>query len=260
MGTNATTGMAINSKPQGHVFGNVSTNGASMLQWQTRATGEYRTDRYVELPSVSAVNFRGIPTTISSGQSLTVPSSATSWATAYEVRWSGDLILNNTKKLTFKANQGGTHVIVQVDGNMDVSSGSAALFIENGVKVKFVVDGNIALRDTAIGLASDKATDFRVYGMPLNRATAPPSTGKKVAQTSVRTVHLDGGVTVALYAPDHDVFVAKNNVVSKGAVVGRNVDFKGNPFTRFVYDEALAEGEPATDYRIVSWVEDIPMR
>jgi hypothetical protein len=250
MGTNATTGMAINSKPQGHVFGNVSTNGASMLQWQTRATGEYRTDRYVELPSVSAVNFRGIPTTISSGQSLTVPSSATSWATAYEVRWSGDLILNNTKKLTFKANQGGTHVIVQVDGNMDVSSGSAALFIENGVKVKFVVDGNIALRDTALGLASDKATDFRVYGMPLNRATAPPSTGKKVAQTSVRTVHLDGGVTVALYAPDHDVYVAKNNVVSKGAVVGRNVDFKGNPFTRFVYDEALAEGE----------VEDIPMR
>ncbi len=261
IGTNATKGMAIDSKPIGHVFGSVSTNGASMLQWQTRATGEYRTDRYVELPSVTAYTPRvTFQETISAGKSITVPASATSWATAYEVRWTGDMTLSKTNTLTFKNNQGGTHAIVQVNGNMDVSSGSSALMIENGVKVKFIVNGNITLRDTAIGLPSDKATDFRVYGMPLDPATVPPSTGKKVAKTSVRTAQLDGGVIVALYAPDHDVFVAKNNVTSIGAVVGRNVDFKGNPQTRFVYDEALAVDEPATDYRIVSWMEDIPMR
>jgi hypothetical protein len=248
----------------GEIYGNVTTNGATL-----------RTDRYIygtvdnnvpvvvsPQPAVTPPPSRsyeaGSPATIN--PPLSNPNcggnSPDSWANApwYLYSQLKDVTIN---PVTVASTPRETYVNIVVNGDIKTN-----LTINKGANVRIYFTGN----------ADIKVSNFsngNVDGSALLNIDGTSSTNKSASghvqfygvsptAPATQTINLDANgkptIEAMWYAPGAD-FVSKGNIMMYGVVVCKSFYQNGDCY--FHYDKALANVVPPNDYRIASYVEDI---
>ena len=248
----------------GEIYGNVTTNGATL-----------RTDRYIYgtvdnnvpvvvspqpavTPPPSRVYESGSPATIT--PPLSNPNcggnSPDSWANApwYLYSQLKDVTIN---PVTVDSTPRETYVNIVVNGDIKTN-----LTINKGANVRIYFTGN----------ADIKVSNFsngNVDGSALLNINGTSSTNKSASghvqfygvsptAPATQTINLDANgkptIEAMWYAPGAD-FISKGNIMMYGVVVCKSFYENGDCY--FHYDKALANMVPPNDYRIASYVEDI---
>jgi hypothetical protein len=243
----ATNGTIIDAG-NAHIYGDASTNGGTVLN-PSNVTGEIRDDFYMELFPVTRpvmVPTAGTPSSVNSTTTI-VGSPGTPTQVVLST-----ISLSGPKTLTFAGAPDGSDTFVQVLVNGDVSlSGQAGIVVGPGVHVRMFIVGDADITGNGV-LNPNNPLNFQVYGvdrLPLSNGSPAPLGNIKIAG--------NGGFRGSVYAPNYEVeMVGGGNTDSIfGAFVGNNVRMTGVQSVH--YDEALADGGLISDYKVISWFEDV---
>jgi hypothetical protein len=211
----------------GRIYGDVGTNDGD-VQSSSRISGTVDNNHYRALPAVSVPEWTATPTT-----SSTV--SATGGTETAPRRYK----LNNlTGELRITTSGPGV-AEVWVDGHLN-----GTIRVDEDVDARVFVNGNMNFSSDPRN-DNERAEKLTIYGVPASNGAN-------------RQIHLPltSDVYAAIYAPAHDLRVVGSNDFM-GSLTVRSVDALLSP--RFHYDEALKRRiGRVIDYRVASWVEDVP--
>jgi hypothetical protein len=252
---------------KGTIYGDVSTNGAN-VRGSSNVTGTIDnnvpfTQEDYHMPDTSSWQYRApgsgpgqLPTSITSDQNLTPPTTGTADSPNYYVvsRLSDKLTVNaNTVR-----NPDGTYSPVDTYVAVRVNGGdiTGAITVNPKVHLKVYFDYNIDMKNDDVVNQSPSATNpiasnLQFYGIsPPRDANGNPIRTQSI-QLDSETPHV---VAATFYAPSADM-QENGNPDFIGAVVCKSFYANGN--VAWHYDLALnnLEGE-LLDYRIISYVED----
>lgn len=139
------------------------------------------------------------------------------------------------------AGTGNGAVIIMVNGDLDVSSGTIS--IPSNVNAQIFVRGNIDFHDRPINRGG-RAAQLQIYGEETNG--------------ELRTVRAFGNanITAAFFGPEYDVHLM-DAVNWTGSIAARSFEMVGGGTGGFHYDEALGVVGSPIGYRIARYVEDV---
>jgi hypothetical protein len=224
---------------RGWVYGNVATNGGSIIRSQY-ITGTidnnvpftvppFQLPADFQTPQVS-------PTKVPGNSNVTInpPSAGTPQAPI------SYLFSSFTGNLTIK--QYGTaqtyvdiHVTSDITGTIDVAP---------NVRARIYFDGNVNVKARDIVNESGIASNLEFYGI----SPTDPNQSQSIA------IGPPGNYAATFYAPSADFSLTGNPDIT-GAIVCKT--FYGNGNTTWHYDRELDKEGDAVDYRVISYVEDI---
>jgi hypothetical protein len=248
----------------GEIYGNVTTNGATL-----------RTDRYIYgtvdnnvpvvvspqpavTPPPSRVYEASSPATIT--PTLNNPNcggnSPDSWANApwYLYSQLKDVTIN---PVTVASTPRETYVNIVVNGDIKTN-----LTIKKGVNVRIYFTGNADIKVSNFSNGNvDGSALLNIDGTSSTNHSASEHVqfyGVSPTAPATQTINLDANgkptIEALWYAPGAD-FISKGNIMMYGAIVCKSFYQNGDCY--FHYDKALADVMPPNDYRIASYVEDI---
>jgi hypothetical protein len=232
-----------------HIYGSASTNGGSVLN-ASNVTGEIRDDFYQEVFAVTRPDVNadiGTPSIINNATS-TIDAKA---GTPLQVIVS-KINLEGQNVLRIRGAADGSRTYAQIIVNGDIkTSGQAQIIVDPGVHVRIFVAGDVDIAGNGI-INTNSPLNLQFYGLdrPTNTDGSPVDPGEmKIAG--------NGGFRGTVYAPTYDVnLVGGGNADSiYGSFVGWTVAMTGVQAVH--YDEALADGGLISDYKVVSWFEDV---
>ena len=246
-GNIATNGNLIEAG-SAHIYGSASTNGGTVLN-SSNVTGDIRNDFYQEVFSVSrpvVVADAGTPTSITNTTTIAAKPGAPTQVIVSHISLSG----SKTLRISGAADGSPTYAQIIVDGSISLSGG-AGIILDPGVYVRLFVSGDADMTGNGV-LNPNSPLHFQVYGLdrPNNADGSPQDPGLlKIAG--------NGGFRGTVYAPDYNVRMVGGGTSDSifGSFVGWNISMTGVQAVH--YDEALAEGGLISDYKVVSWFEDV---
>lgn len=246
-GNIATNGTLIEAG-SARIYGSASTNGGTVLN-SSNVTGDIRTDFYQEVFSVTrpaVVASAGTPSNISGTTTIAANAGSPKQVIVSSISLSG----SNVLRISGAAD--GSDTYAQIIVNTDISmSGNAGIVLDPGVHLRVFVAGDADL--TGNGVTNPNSPlHFQLYGLdrPTNPDGSPQTPGlMKVAG--------NGGFRGTVYAPSYNVRMVGGGTTDSifGSFVGWNVNMTGVQSVH--YDEALADGGLISDYKVVSWFEDV---
>lgn len=267
----ATNGKVIDAG-NAQIFGDASTNGGTVLNSEN-VSGDITNDFYQDLPYVfppewcNTADERNAPTDFNG---LEVSGDPGIQASADETKrvLVSEIALNN--KFTIKgvidpdgpylAEDGVTrykasYVEIVVMGDIDIT-GNGEIELEPGVHVRIFGEKDILIGGNGF-MNPGSALQLQLYGSMnpteaddyLQNGTEPGDRVMKIAG--------NGGFCGSAYAPMHAIELkgGGNEDSIFGAFAGRTIFMNGVQSVH--YDEQLANGGLISDYKIVSWMEDI---
>jgi Tfp pilus assembly protein PilX len=236
--TTNSTGSNLNNEP---IYGNLAYSGPP-VQGTGGITGAILTPFDASPPAISDPSWTALPadtyTAVPASSSLTATGMLATTAT--KVKINGDFIVNGGAFTIFNGNNGNqaAYIEIWVTGNFKTSS---TLTQNNGVHVKWYVDGNI----TTGG------------GSYVNQGgTALYSTFMGVGTTGTASISGSSAFIATLNAPGYDITVGGTGDLM-GSLAGNSLSMNGSGSIH--YDEALAtNGNSALigNYAFASWFED----
>ena len=246
-GNIATNGTLIDAG-NAQIYGHAATNGGTVLNAEN-VTGEIRSDFYQEVLSVRRPNVTpdaGSPTAIIGGTVLDAKPGDPSQIVVSSVQLSGSEIL----RIRGAADGSPTYCQITVTGDLSMS-GQAELRLDPGVYVRIFVVGDADASGNGI-VNPNSPLHLQLYGCdrPPNADGTPSSLGN-IKITG------NGGFRGCVYAPNYDITMTGGGETDSiyGAFVGNSVNMTGVQSVH--YDEALADSGLISDYKIVSWFEDV---
>lgn len=246
-GNIATNGQLIEAG-SAYIYGSAATNGGAVLN-PTNVTGEIRNDFYQETFSVTrpvVVADAGTPSSITASTTIVAKAGTPTQVIVSQINLSG----SQTLRITGAADGSATYA--QIIVNADVSlSGNAGIILSPGVHVRMFVTGDADMTGNGV-LNPSSPLHFQVYGLdrPTNADGSPQSPGLlKVAG--------NGAFRGTVYAPSYNVRLVGGGSDDTifGSFVGWRISMTGVQAVH--YDEALADGGLISDYKVVSWFEDV---
>lgn len=150
-----------------------------------------------------------------------------------------------------------THVHILVDNDISLS-GQSGITLDPGVYVRLFVGGDADM--TGNGVTNPNSPlNFQLYGLDRekNKDGSPVDPGQL-------KISGNGGFRGTVYAPSYEVEMVGGGNKDKenggngaifGSFVGWNIRMTGVQSVH--YDEALADGGLISEYKIVSWFEDV---
>jgi hypothetical protein len=248
----------------GEIYGNVTTNGATL-----------RTDRYI----YGTVD-NNVPVVVDSQKAVTPPPSRSyeasspatinpplsnpkcggnspdSWDNApwYLYSQLKDVTINPVK---VDSTPRETYINIVVNGDIKTN-----LTINKGVNVRIYFTGNADIKVSNFSNGNvDGSALLNIDGTSSTNHSASEHVqfyGISPTAPATQTINLDANgkptIEALWYAPGAD-FISKGNIMMYGAIVCKSFYQNGDCY--FHYDKALADVLPPNDYRIASYVEDI---
>ena len=243
----ATNGKVIEAG-KAQIYGDASTNGGSVLNAEN-VHGEIYDDFYQDTFSVKAPVLTpepGSPATVTSTTVLTASPSQPSEYNLAAIKLSGQ----NTLRIKGAADGSNTYAQIVVSGDITLS-GQAQIIVDPGVKVRIFVRGNADISGNGI-MNTNAPLNLQIYGVdrPKNADGTEPAPG-------IMKIAGNGAFKGAVYAPNYNLEMVGGGHTDSiyGAFVGLNVRMTGVQSVH--YDEALSENGLISDYKIVSWFEDV---
>jgi hypothetical protein len=221
----------------GPIYGNVSTNGGSVVP-SSKIIGTIDNNVPFTLPPFTLPTNLGFPqaspTQVTSATTITPPSAGTATAPIYYV------LSSFTNSLTINAfNGANTYVAVHATSGI-----TGKITVKPTVYAKIFFDGNMAVKGRDIDNQSGIASHLQFYAI----SPSDPATPQTI------DIQSPSDYVATFYAPSAD-FHTNGNPDITGAIVCKT--YYGNGNTALHYDRELAmEGIPI-DYRVASYVEDI---
>ena len=246
-GNIATNGQLIEAG-NAHIYGSAATNGGAVLN-DDNVTGEIHTDFYQEVFDVKqpvVVRDAGTPTSISATTTIAAKPGDPTQVIVSNISLSGP----KTLRISGAADGSATYAQIIVEGDISLS-GNAGIVLDPGVHVRLFVRGDADI--TGNGVTNPNSPlHFQVYGLdrPKNTDGSPQSPGLlKIAG--------NGGFRGTVYAPGYNVRMVGGGTADSifGSFVGWRISMTGVQAVH--YDEALGDGGLITDYKVVSWFEDV---
>ena len=246
-GNVATNGQLIEAG-SAHIYGSAATNGGTVLN-PSNVTGDIRNDFYQELFSVTrpvVTRDAGTPTSIGGSTIVTAKPGNPTQVVVDRINLSG----SQTLTINGAADGSPTYAQIIVDGPISLS-GNAGIILGAGVHVRVFVSGDADM--TGNGVTNPNSPlHFQVYGLdrPTNSDGSPIDPGLlKIAG--------NGGFRGTAYAPAYNVRLVGGGTSDSifGSFVGWRISMTGVQAVH--YDEALADGGLISDYKVVSWFEDV---
>lgn len=247
-GAIATNGPFTIDAGSAHIYGDVKTNGGTVMG-ASNVTGQIRTDFYQEILPVVRPDTSpdpGTPYFISDSATLAAKADVPARFLFSSLKLSGSGVL----RVQGAADGSDTFAEIVVTGDIELK-GQSQIVVDPGVYLRVFIVGNADFGGQGVANQSGKTTRLQLYGV-----SRPPVNGVTPAKGTIKIAG-NGGFTGALYAPDYDISMVGggNSDSIFGAFVGNTVSMSGVQAVH--YDEALADGGLIGDYRIVSWFEDI---
>ena len=246
-GNIATNGQLIEAG-SAYIYGSAATNGGAVLN-PTNVTGEIRNDFYQETFSVTrpvVVADAGTPNNIGSSTTIVAKAGTPTQVIVSQINLSG------SEQLRITGAADGSATYAQIIVNTTVSlSGSAGIILGPGVHVRIFVTGDADM--TGNGVSNPNSPlNFQVYG--LDRPTNPDGSPQNPGLLKVAG---NGGFRGTVYAPSYNVRLVGGGSADTmfGSFVGWRISMTGVQAVH--YDEALADGGLISDYKVVSWFEDV---
>ena len=246
-GNIATNGTLIDAG-NAHIYGSASTNGGTVLD-SANVTGEIRDDFYQDLFAVTRPDVSPDPYSLGNVNGTAVID-ANAGDPSQTVLSSIQLSGTDTLRIRGSATGEPTYAQIIVNGNITLS-GQASIIVDPGVHVRIFVAGDADI--TGQGISNPNSPlHVQVYGLdrPTNPDGSPETPGKmKIAG--------NGGFRGTVYAPSYDLTMVGGGTEDSiyGSFVGWTVNMTGVQAVH--YDEALGEGGLISDYKVVSWFEDV---
>ena len=229
-GTVLTNGAAISLA--GKVYGNVGTDGGTLVRDPNVETGTVNNSSYAVLPPVNAPAMPPnlLPYTLTGSESR--PAGTSSVPTQYSYTGlAGNLHLTNPTGVT------GLAAVVYVGGDF-----TGGIEVDPGITARVYVTGSIITNASRLKNDGHLAANLQIYGLPPAAGASP-----------VIRLNADASLVASIYAPGHALSINGNNDVS-GALVAAS--FQTTGAVRVHYDEALALGVgPILHYQIAGWQE-----
>jgi hypothetical protein len=242
----ATNGKLIDAG-SAHIYGDASTNGGTVLN-AGNVSGEIFNDFYQESFAVRAPNVipdAGTPTYINGTATI---NARAGYPSNYQL---SSISLSSSNTLTIAGAPDGSPTYVQIIVTGDISlTGQAQVILGKGVKARIFVAGNAKISGGGI-LNPNSPLHFQLYGLDRPKNADGSFTPGNIELSG------NGGFKGTVYAPNYLVeMVGGGNADSVfGAFVGHDIRMTGVQSVH--YDEALREGGLISDYRVVSWFEDV---
>ncbi len=246
-GNIATNGQLIDAG-SAYIYGSAATNGGTVLN-PTNVTGAIRDDFYQETFSVTrpiVTADAGTPNNISGTTTIAAKAGAPTQVIVTQISLSG----SNVLRVSGAADGSPTYAQIIVNSNISLS-GQAQIILDPGVHVRIFVGGDADI--TGNGVTNPNSPlNFQLYGLdrPTNSDGSPQNPGlMKVAG--------NGGFRGTVYAPSYNVTMVGGGTSDSifGSFVGWRISMTGVQAVH--YDEALGEGGLISDYKVVSWFEDV---
>ncbi len=246
-GNIATNGQLIEAG-NAHIYGTAATNGGTVLS-SSNVTGDIRDNFYQEIFAVTRPNVvadSGTPSTINGNTTIAARAGSPTQVIVPQINLSGQNVLR------FTGAPDGSDTYVQIIVNNSISlSGQAQIIVDPGVHVRMFIGGDADM--TGNGITNPNSPlHFQLYGLdrPTNADGSPQNPGQlKIAG--------NGGFRGTVYAPSYEVAMVGGGSADSifGSFVGWSVRMTGVQSVH--YDEALADGGLISDFKVVSWFEDI---
>lgn len=246
-GNIATNGQLIDAG-SAQIYGSAATNGGTVLN-PANITGAIRDDFYQEVFSVTrpdVVADAATPNSIGGTTTIAAKAGAPTQVIVSQITLSGSDVL----RISGAADGSDTYAQIIVNSSVSMS-GRAQIVLDPGVHLRMFVGGDADM--TGNGITNPNSPlHFQLYGLdrPTNTDGSPMNPGQmKVAG--------NGGFRGTVYAPSYDVeMVGGGNADTiYGSFVGWTIRMTGVQSVH--YDEALGEGGLISDFKVVSWFEDI---
>lgn len=246
-GNIATNGILIDAG-NAHIYGTASTNGGTVLN-ATNVTGEIRNDFYQEILPVQRPDVlpdAGTPTQILTGQIIDAKPGDPAQFQFSRINLSGQ------ETLRIRGAADGSETFAQIVVTGDVSlTGQAQIVLDPGVYVRIFVVGDSDMTGNGVQNPG-KPVNFQFYGV--DRPDNPDGTPAAMGAVKIGG---NGGFRGSVYAPNYNVDIVGGgaNDTVYGSFVGNQIVMTGVQSVH--YDEALNDGGLISDYKVISWFEDI---
>lgn len=246
-GNIATNGVLIDAG-SAHIYGDAATNGGTVLN-ATNVTGEIRNDFYQELFAVNRPDVLAdpeSPSEITGSTTVIAKPGEPAQIIVSKISLSGQ----STLRIRGAADGSPTYAQIVVNGAIS-TSGQAQIVIDPGVHVRIFVAGDVDITGNGI-INTNSPLNAQLYGLD----RAKNANGEPISPGAMKIAG-NGGFRGTVYAPSYNVsMVGGGNEDSiYGAFVGWSVSMTGVQSVH--YDEALADGGLISDYKVVSWFEDV---
>ena len=225
---------------QGPIYGNVSTNGGTVLPSSLIHGTIDNNVPFTVLPFKMPTTYslpQSSPTKVTANVTITPPAAGTPTAPTFY------LLSSLTDSLTIEPfESSNTYVAIRVTG--DITDEKVSIRIKPLVYAKIFFDGNMNVKAREIVNDSNIASHLQFY------AISPADAAQ------VQTIQIDppGSLAATFYAPSADFSIHGNPDIF-GAIVCKTFSSNGN--TSVHYDRALSNEGTVIDYRIASYVEDL---
>ena len=239
----------------GNIYGNVYTNGGAVTKNTSSITGIIDNNVPFSLPpfympDTSDWSYVPNPTAVTGNTTVNPPAAGSASSPNYYLFTS--FVNNGNLTVNPHSNNGTpqeTYVAVHVTGNIGGSTGQGAtITVAAHVHLEVYFDGNFGAKAENIVNNTGFAGNLQFYGI----SPTDPSVQQTIDLNS------GGGSTAGFaavfYAPSAS-FTVNGGPDLTGAIVCKNFYTNGN--VHWHYDRALDNTGDATDYRVVSYVEDI---
>jgi hypothetical protein len=246
-GNIATNGPLIDAG-SARIYGSAATNGGTVLN-SANVSGDIRNDFYQETFAVTrpdVVPDLGTPASLNGSATIVARAGTPTQVLVPQIQLSGQDIL----RIAGAADSSAT--FAQIIVNSDISmSGQSKIVVDPGVHVRIFVGGDADISGNGV-LNPNSPLHFQLYGLdrPKNADGSPQNPG-------VMKVAGNGGFRGTVYAPSYEVRMVGGGTSDSifGSFVGWTVSMTGVQAVH--YDEALADGGLISDYKVVSWFEDV---
>ena len=239
----------------GNIYGNVYTNGGNVTKNTSSITGIIDNNVPFSLPpfympDTSDWSYVPNPTAVTGNTTINPPASGSASSPNYYLFSS--FVNNGNLTVNPYSNNGSpqeTYVAIHVTGNIGGTGGQGAtIIVAAHVHLEIYFDGNFGAKAENIINNTGFAGNLQFYGIT--------PTDPSVQQTI--DLNSGGGSTAGFaavfYAPSAN-FTINGGPDIVGAIVCKNFYTNGN--VHWHYDRALDNTGDATDYRVVSYVEDV---
>jgi hypothetical protein len=245
---NVSTNGTLIDAGNAHIYGSAATNGGTVLD-AANVTGEIRDDFYQDLFAVTRPNVSPDPYSLGnvSGTAVIDASAGEPSQTVLST-----IKLSGTQTLRIRGSESGEPTYAQIIVNGDITmTGQAAIIVDPGVYVRIFVAGDADFAGQGI-LNPNSPLHMQLYGLdrPTNADGSPQTPGEmKIAG--------NGGFRGTVYAPSYDLTMVGGGTEDSiyGSFVGWTVNMTGVQAVH--YDEALGDAGLISDYKVVSWFEDV---
>jgi hypothetical protein len=235
-----------------HIYGDASTDGGTVLN-ADNVTGEIRDDFYQDVLEVVAPSEQQAPTELSSPTSVTgtttLAASTSGFGSTYRL---STINLSGTETLTITGDPSGAETFVQIIVSGDISlSGQAQIIFEDNVYARVFIEGDADIAGNGI-LNPNSPLHFQLYGV----AREDNLDGSPAAPGTINIAG-NGAFRGAVYAPNYNLNMVGGGAGDTvyGAFLGKTINMTGVQSVH--YDEALYDSGLITDYRVISWFEDV---